>query len=387
MNSVERHEARYQRRKAMREERKNNRARAVGGLSRVFSYHKMMKYGKKCCNGVRWKSSTINFELHLFSITAKQRREIFERKWKPSPYKNFPLRERGKIRPISAPTIQDRQIHKTLTREVLLPLYSADMIYNNGASLPGKGLHFAYRMLKEDLHSHYREYGREGSILLLDFKKFFPSVPHRAIYERHNRVLRHPNIRAIADQIVASVHGGYGLPLGVEASQMEMVALPSPLDNYIKCQLFIRRMGHYMDDYYVLVPPYCDPEDLLKKIIAKASQIGLTVNLKKTEIRPLTKPFKYCKATFTLTEEGHVYVHGNRDSMKRDRRKFKFFNRQVESGEMKLADLYCPVQCALGYHKNYDDHYRTLKIRRLFFALFGFSAEDYENFKVEGECG
>jgi len=47
MTSHERHEARYQRRKAKREQRKIERARAVGGLARVFTYNAMYKAGKK----------------------------------------------------------------------------------------------------------------------------------------------------------------------------------------------------------------------------------------------------------------------------------------------------------------------------------------------------
>ena len=41
--------------------------------------------------------------------------------------------ERGKVRPIDAPHVSDRQIHKTLCNEALVPLYSPGMIYDNGA--------------------------------------------------------------------------------------------------------------------------------------------------------------------------------------------------------------------------------------------------------------
>lgn len=76
MTSQERHEARYQRRRAARRARQEARCAALGSLGEVFSYHTMFKYGRKCCNGVRWKQSTQNFERHLFSHTAKQRRLI-----------------------------------------------------------------------------------------------------------------------------------------------------------------------------------------------------------------------------------------------------------------------------------------------------------------------
>lgn len=76
MTSEERREARYQRRKAKRQARRIARSAAVGGLQDVFTYRKMFFYGLKCCNGVRWKQSTQNFENHLFSGTARRRREI-----------------------------------------------------------------------------------------------------------------------------------------------------------------------------------------------------------------------------------------------------------------------------------------------------------------------
>ena len=63
MTSQERREARYQRRRARRLEKKRARCDHLGGLKKSFGYRKMFFWGKKCCNGVRWKQSTQNFEL------------------------------------------------------------------------------------------------------------------------------------------------------------------------------------------------------------------------------------------------------------------------------------------------------------------------------------
>ena len=103
MTSEERREARYQRRKAARQARKQARNDSLGTLAEVFSFRDMFRYGLKCCNGVRWKQSTQNFERHLFSGTARRRREILSGQWKPGKYVHFTLRERGKVRPIDAP--------------------------------------------------------------------------------------------------------------------------------------------------------------------------------------------------------------------------------------------------------------------------------------------
>ena len=189
MTSGERREARYRRRQARRQANRRKRSEAVGTLEDVFNYHDMFYYGKKCCNGVRWKQSTQNFELHLLSGTARRRKEVLEGRWKPKKYAHFMLHERGKIRPIDAPHIEDRQIHKVETNKILIPLYSPSMIYDNGASQKDKGLHWHFRRVEEQLHWHYRRYGREGGVFLLDLKKFFPNGNHNLIFDRHKRFM------------------------------------------------------------------------------------------------------------------------------------------------------------------------------------------------------
>ena len=381
MNSEQRREARYRRRKAKREARKQKRSEEVGSLSDIFRYDALYRYGKQCCRGVRWKNSTQRFELHLFSTTARIRRNLLDGTWRPAKYAHFTLCERGKVRPIDAPRIQDRQVHKTITKRVFLPLYLPDMIHNNGASLEGKGFHFSLKMLKRDLVRHFRRYGREGHVILMDFEKFFPSAPHKAVYARHRRLLRDTRVRMLADRIVGFTDGDRGLPLGVEVSQIEMIGLPSPLDNYIKCQLGIKGMGHYMDDYYILIPPDQDPREVLAKVVVKAREVGFSVSLAKTQVRPLSRPLRYCKAKFTLSETGRVAINGSRDSIKRARRKIRAFRAKLTAGEMTFEDVRTSVQSSLAYFGGYDDHGRVLRLRRLFYAIYGFSADDNQNFK------
>ena len=182
MNSSERHEYRYQRRKEKREKNKLRKNQQLGSLEEIFSYSTLFKAGEKCCRGVRWKRSVNNFELHLISGTALRRHEVINGTWKGHKGSHFMLAERGKIRPIDAPTVQDRQVHKVITENILYPLYRPQMIYDNGASQQGKGLSFSFMRLKTHLHRWYRKYGRDGFIVLIDLRKFFPSAPHWAIY-------------------------------------------------------------------------------------------------------------------------------------------------------------------------------------------------------------
>lgn len=370
MTSEERREARYKRRQERRRRNRQARSDRLGGLEGVFSYHTMFKHGKKCCNGVRWKASTQNFELHLFSGTAKRRREVLTGKWKPGKTVSFPLCERGKFRIIDAPHITDRQIHKVLTKEVLAPLYCPGMIYDNGASQKGKGLHFHYKRLKEHLRWHYRRYGRTGAMFLMDFHHFFPEAPHALIYERHRELILDPDLRALADLVVAAVPGGVGMPLGVEPSQQEMVALPSFLDNWMKCQLSIHGMSHYMDDYDAVLESRERAERVKAEAIRRAEAKGLQVNRNKCHVIDLDKPFRFCKAKFQILPSGRIITHGCRDGMKRARRKMRYFRQQVDTGEKTVEQVAEWLEGPIAYYEQFNDHGRVLKLRRLYYALF-----------------
>ena len=373
MTSQERREARYHRRKAKRQAKREARCAALGPIDKVFSYRKMFFYGRRCCNGVRWKQSTQNFELHLFSGTARRRREVLEGRWKPRKCTHFTLRERGKVRPIDAPHITDRQVHKTLCNEVLVPLYNPSMIYDNGASQRDKGLHWHFRRIKDQLHWHFRRWGREGAVGLIDLKGFFPNAPRWSIYQRHQRLITNPDLRWLADTVVRyapSTAPERGMPLGVEPSQQEMVALPSAVDNWLKCQKGIHCAGHYMDDYYIIMPDVEQLKAVIREMVRRFETMGIRVNKRKCRIIPLTKPFRWCKARFTLTETGKIKVNGSRDGIKRARRKLKLFYREFKAGKRPLKDVEQYMNCQSAYYKNFNDHGRLLRLQRLYHAIF-----------------
>lgn len=377
---MSRRKGRRERRQADREQHKIDRSEAIGGLEGAFTFHKAYKRGKACCQGSNWKGSTQRHKLHLFSGTAKRRKLVISRRYRWRSYTRFHVNERGKDRTIDAPHINDRQVQKVIVKEVLTPLYLPDMIHNNGASLPGKGLAFSRRELKRDLLHHLNKYGMNGYIILADCKGFFPTAPHWSIRERHRRLIRDDGLRELADSILDTIHEGVGVPLGVEPSQMEMVALPSPLDNFVKCQLGLEGAGHYMDDYILLVPPDAEPTEILRRFTAKAAEIGLTISERKTRIIRFGKPFRFCKAKYSFTESGGLRVNGCRDSARRARHKIKAFHGLVETGDMSYTDLWASVQGAFNYFEEFDDHGRVLRLRRVFYAVYGFSGEHYETF-------
>ncbi len=381
MTSEERREARYLRRKAKRERNKAIRAEGAGTLEEVFSFKDAFKLGKKCCNGVRWKQSTQNFEARLLSRTAENRRRILDGTWKPRPYYSFALTERGKRRDIDAPRIADRQVHKVLANKVLWKIYLPYMIRNNGASIKGKGLSFAYGELERDLKRHCRLYGTAGQIVLLDFKGFFPNAPHDEARRRHERLIRNADLVKMLEAAERLTPKGRGLALGVELNQAEMIAMPSRVDCFIKCQLSLKGVGHYMDDYYILVPPDRDGKEILTAVTEKARECGFEVNARKAKVKPLSVPFRFCKTKFSLTATGKVEKTACRDGLKRIRRRLNSFKARTAEGSSTFERVRGSIQAATSYYAKGNNHGRWLKARRIFYAIYGFDSSDTAEFR------
>ena len=105
-------------------------------------------------------------------------------------------------------------------------------------------------------------------------------------------------------------------------------------------------------------------------MVRRFEALGIRVNKRKCKIIPLTKPFRFCKARFTLGPTGKVTVNGSRDGIKRARRKLKLFHREFLEGKRPFTDVEQYMECQAAYYKNFDDHGRLLRLRRIYHAIF-----------------
>lgn len=361
-------------------------SRPVKPLDELFNFHDVYKYGKECCKGVRWKTSVQTFERHLFSGTAKRCKAVKNGTYRWKNYNHFQLNERGKTREIDAPHITDRQIQKVLTKEVLLPCYMPYMIYNNGASLKNKGLLFSQKLLERDLHAHYRKYGFNGWVIVTDCKGFFPNADHKIIKNTHLRLIDKPEVRMILDSVVDSSPTAVGVPLGVEPSQVEMIGYPYKLDSFMKCQLRLGCSGHYMDDYYMLIPPARNPYEIVEMFIDKAMKCGILINKNKTHIVRFGRPFRYCKTKYIMTKNGRLIRHGSRKTAYRAIRKIKRLKPKINNSDITYMDLWATVQSLFNYFKRKNDNGRVTNFIKIFKDIYGFDCRNVKEFKRMDAC-
>lgn len=370
MTSLERHEARYQRRRAARLERERERAALCGGYEEIFSYGNLYDGGKKCCNGTRWKPSTQRYEATLPTSTEKTHAELMAGEYRGRGFVEFGLMERGHYRWIKSVHITERAVQKVMNDKVLRPLFGPSLIYDNGACQKGKGTDFQLDRLEAKLHRHFRLHGRKGGILLWDFSGYFDSIPHAVLVPAARRKIIEARTCALYEQFI-NAFGEVGLGLGSEVSQISAVFVANPIDHYFKDGLGVEGYGRYMDDGHII----SESVDFLKKCLVKlreiAGKIGLKINEKKTKIVPLTHQFKFLKMRFRLTETGAVVRRLARENINKRRRILRKFRALLDAGKMTLASVVESYTAWKG-HAARARSYRTVEaMDELFCNLFG----------------
>jgi hypothetical protein len=145
MTSAERRLARYRGRQEARQTRRDIYARQFDDYNVLADADNLCRAFRKAKRGVSWKESARRFEASLLPNIAELRRKLLAGDSVQSGFVEFTLNERGKTRHIKSVHISERVVQKTLSDEILVPVLSKPLIRDNGASIKGKGVHFAPR--------------------------------------------------------------------------------------------------------------------------------------------------------------------------------------------------------------------------------------------------
>ena len=331
MNSKERHEARYQRRKKAREEKRRKKCEACGDFETVFSYENLYKAGQKCVRGVSWKASTQNYRRKMISNTYSIYDKLKNNKFKFSKPYVFWICEREKTRKIQAQKINERVMQRCLCDNLITPIYDEALVYDSGANRKNKGMDHAMNRVNCHMQRHFRKYGLNGYIVTCDFRDFFNSAPHDAVYMENERRIFDKKLKNAANMCM-EVYGKTGFGLGAHTSQIYTSIALNPLDHYIKDTLRIKSYGRYVDDFYFFAENLEEAKTNLKKIRQKVKELGLELNEKKTRIRRFKDGFYFLKTMFFCTETGKIVRKINRKSAVRMRRKLRTFKKWIDEG-------------------------------------------------------
>lgn len=359
MTSKERHEVRYLRRKAKRLEKRKEVALLCDDFDTVFSFEHLYKGYQQSCKGVGWKASTQKYKANALLNVVSTMQKLQAGTYKSSGFYEFDLVERGKLRHIRSVHISERVVQRALCDYSLIPLLTRTFIFDNGACMKDKGIDFAIRRLLTHLRRHYANYGTEGYALVFDFSSYFDNIDHDVLKAILARTYTDTRILNLVGEFVDNF-GAKGLGLGSQISQVSALAYPNRLDHFIKEVLRIKGYGRYMDDGYLIHPSKEYLQSCKTAIVELCAQLGIKLNVNKTQIVKLSQGLPFLKTRFILTSTGKIIKQPRRKSITAMRRKLKTFKRRLDTGAMTVEDIWCSYTSWKGYmsHKN---AYRTVQ--------------------------
>ena len=374
MTSTERREARYQRRKASREEKRQQKISSYDNFSLVADYDNLYAAYKKCLRGVSWKESVQRYESNAMRNVMEARRKVLDGVSTHIGFVEFDLRERGKVRHIRSIHITERIVQKCLCDQVLVPILTKPLIYDNGASMEGKGVHFAIRRLICHMTKYFKQNkSNDGYALIIDFSKFFDSVDHKILFELLDEQIKDKELRKLTKGFISIFGDGISLGLGSQVSQICAVFYPNKLDHYIKEKLRIKYYGRYMDDMYLIHKSKKYLQQCLEEILKVCEKLKITVNLKKTRIVKLSHGITYLKGRYSLLPSGKVLRLPGKASGKLMRKKLVKFKKLYDQKKMEHCDIRASYQSWRGnYKRRFKAYYRVRYMDNYYNSLFVF---------------
>ena len=341
----------------------------MGQYESIYDFENLLVSAHECGNGVRWKSSVQMFEINRLRWIANLQKQLKSGKYKSKGFHEFYISERGKTRKIQSVHISERCVQKSLCNNVMKPVIVPKLIYDNSASLKGKGTDFALNRLVCHLERHYRKHGRKGGVLTIDFKSYFASIDHEKLLELMRKTFPDEGVYNFLRQFVEAFDEGLGL--GSEISQISAIYLPNSIDHYIKEQLHIKGYARYMDDSYLIHEDMDYLRECLKKIKQLCEALGIELNMNRTKITPLTQTFIYLKKRVHLEANGSVTLRLTRKNIADRRRKLKKLKRKLDEGKITMETVEQSYQSWRGYAEKYNTHNTLRNMDKLYLSLFG----------------
>lgn len=337
--------------------------------------------------GSDWKPQVQKFEMNYLLELSKMQKDLANMEYEFLPTTNFTLNERGKTRRITGEQIQDRVVKHALCDEVLNPSIERFLIYDNGASLVGKGISFTRRRLVTHLRKYYAQHkSNEGYILLIDFSKYYDNIRHDVLMKLFEKyvddehalwLLRKTiersrvDVSYMADDeyenclntlfdsllyqymnkslLTGEKYMGKHLNIGDQVAQTAGVSYRILIDNYVKIVRGVKFYAGYMDDSYAIHESKEFLEELLEDIIEVAAEMGITVNTRKTRICKLSEHWRFLQVQYSLTETGRVIQKINPKRLTAMRRKMK-----------KLAPKLTEKDFTDFYKSWFKNHYKLM---------------------------
>lgn len=339
----------------------------------VFTYKHLFESFKKCLKGVKWKGTVQNYNQHAISMVYRTYMALKQRNVKTGNFFHFTIMERGKVRQIKSVSIYERVIQRCFCDYCLVPVLSSKFIYDNSACIKGKGMHFALKRFKHNLHNYYIKYKNyDGYIVQFDFHKFFDSINHKMIIDMINKQIVDNDLHNLFAQLVNDFGSEQGLGLGSQISQISALYFPHIIDDTFANDQEVFAYARYMDDGYIIVSNKIKVRECLNKLHKLTQVLCISLNSNKTQIQKLNRPLEFLKARIKLYKNGRIVMKPNRKNITRNRKKLKkLFKCLYEEGKITNEDVYNVFKTTYGNFSSFNAYKTKQNYKCCYNSLFG----------------
>lgn len=376
-------------------------------LEKICNANNLWNAFDKASEDVRWKESVQRFDLDRLQNIRRLQKSIREGTYKQKPCYEFEIKERGHARHIKSLHISDRVVQRSLNDNVLMPAVAPKLIYDNGASVKGKGTSFSIRRFGIMLREAYIEYGENAVVLQIDFSKYFDNIVHEKALEMYKPLLNESefdfvkqcfkefeiDVSYMSDEEYSAcmsvvfnslIHSkvprskltrekfmAKSVGIGNQLSQVTGIFYPHRIDNYCKIVKGIPYYERFMDDTSIILPTKEEAVALLNEIIPICNELGITINYKKTHIKKITDTITFLKVNYRIVEGDKVVRKVHNSSILRERRRLRKFQRLVLEERIPLKDVENWFKSWYGHYKKFDSGYKLYRLKQYYFSLFG----------------
>lgn len=336
----------------------------------------------------KWKETTQKFMLNYLRNIFSIQQDLQNRTLQNSPTWEFALHERGRVRPITSTKIRDRIVRHVLCDDILLPEVKKHIIYDNCASIKGRGISQQRKRFEVHLRRYYKRYGNDGWILFGDFSKFYDNIIHEiakreilSLFDNDEflewlltlifdgfridvsymsdeeyencltEVFNKTEYREIPkSKLVGEKWMEKSVNIGDQLSQIIGIFYPYLIDNYVKNVRSQKYYGRYMDDFYIMSPSKTELLDLLDGIKEIANYLGIHINEKKTRIAKISGSYKFLQIKYSLTASGKIVKRINPKRVTDMRRKLKKLQGKIQQGEIPYENVENTFKGWMGAH-------------------------------------
>jgi hypothetical protein len=374
----------------------------------ICDANNLYKAYKSSIKNSKWKELVQKFMTNFLYYIFEIQDDLINRTYTTGPTQEFELQERGRTRAITSNQIRDRIVRHVLCDEVLMPEVKKHIIYDNCASIKGRGISLQRKRFEVHLHKYYRLYGNEGWILFGDFSKFYDNIIHEIakrellklfdddefidwlltiIFEGFKidvsymsdeefencmtNIFNKLNYRNISkEKLTGEKWLEKSVNIGDQLSQIIGIYYPYRIDNYVKYVNSQKFYGRYMDDWYIMSPSKEELRNLLRDIIGIAKEYGIHINFKKTRIVKISGTYKFLQIKYSLTDNGKIIKRINPKRVTSMMRKLKKLAIKVNTGEILYENAENTFRSWMGAHYKLLSKIQRQKLIHLYEDLF-----------------